>query len=162
MQHHLYPADWRSRAQACLERAGYCCEDCGMRHGTLRVGKHRYNLYFVHLHAAHVNHDPGNPQAELRALCPACHMHHDRRTEHTPQGHHLPRRRGYQPITLERVLGAARSGGLAILPADTGAGYRWKIGDLAGSAPDILEALGQALHCLHMERLEQREESQHG
>src|SRR5690348_14895592 len=93
MQHHLYPADWRNRAQACLERAGYRCEDCGMRHGSLRVGKHRYNLYFVQLHAAHVNHDPGNPQAELRALCPTCHMKYDRRTESTPPGHYFPRRR---------------------------------------------------------------------
>jgi hypothetical protein len=89
-------------------------------------------------------------------------MHHDRRTEHTPQGHPFPRRRGYQSITLERVLGAARSGGLSILLADTGAGYRWSIGDLAGSAPDVLEAIGQALHCLCMEHVEQREGSQHG
>ena len=162
MQHHLYPADWRSRAQACLEQAGYRCEDCGMRHGSLRVGQHRYNLYVVYLHAAHVNHDPQNPQAELRALCPACHMKYDRCTECTAQGRHLPRRRGYQPITLERVLGAARSGGLSILPADADAGYRWNIGDLAGSASDVPEAIGQALHCLCMERLEQREESQHG
>jgi hypothetical protein len=164
MQHHLYPADWRSRAQACLERAGYRCEACGLRHGSLRVGKHRYNLYVVHLHAAHVNHDPANPQAELRALCPACHLKYDRRTESlTPPGHSFPRRRGYQPMTLERVLGAARSGGLAILPAESGTGYRWCIGDLAGSAPDVLEAIGQALHALGMERLEQaREGGQHG
>src|SRR5258706_10671765 len=60
MQHHLYPADWRSRARACLEQAGYRCENCGIRQGSLRVGKHHYNLYVVHLHAAHVNHDPHN------------------------------------------------------------------------------------------------------
>jgi DNA-binding transcriptional LysR family regulator len=163
MQHQLYPADWRSRSQACLERAGYRCEDCGIRHGTMRVGKHRYNLYFVHLHAAHVNHDPQNPQAELRALCPACHMHYDRRTEHREQGCHFSRRRGYQPITLERLLGAVRSGGLAIIPDDSGTNYRWSIGELAGTAPDVLEAIGQALHCLCMERLEQtRERGQHG
>jgi DNA-binding transcriptional LysR family regulator len=163
MQHHLYPADWRSRAQACLERAGYRCQDCGMRHGTMRVGRHRYNLYIVHLHAAHVNHDPYNPQAELRALCPACHMRYDRRNEQAVLGHHLPRRRGYQPITLERVLSAARSGGLAIIPVNGGASYCWSIGDLAGSAPDVLEAIGQALHCLCMERLEPAQEGgRHG
>jgi hypothetical protein len=164
MQHHLYPVDWRSRAQACLEQAGYRCQDCGIQHGSLRVGKHHYNLYFVHLHAAHVNHDPHNPQAELRALCPSCHMHYDRRTEHTwQQTRNLPGRRGYQAVTLERVLCVARSGGLSILPDVTGAGCRWSIGDLAGSAPDVLEAIGQALHCLCLERLEQAQEGgQHG
>src|SRR5215475_2573203 len=30
MQHHRYPTDWRSRAQACLERASYRCEGCGI------------------------------------------------------------------------------------------------------------------------------------
>ena len=146
MQHHLYPADWRSRAKDCLERAGY-----------------RYNLYFIHLHAAHVNHDPGNPQAELRALCPACHLKYDRRTEQAAQGYSVPRRRGYQPITLERVLSIARSGGLTITPVGTGTGCRWNIGDLAGSAPDVLEAVGQALHALCMERLEPAQEGgQHG
>jgi hypothetical protein len=163
MQHQLYPADWRSRAQACLERAGFHCEDCGIQHGTMRVGKHRYNLYFVHLHAAHVHHDPYNPQAELRALCPACHMKYDRGTERTAQGRHFPRRRGYQPITLERLLSTARGGGLAITPEETGAGYRWRMGDLAGSAPDVLEVIGQALHCLCLERLQQVQEGgQHG
>ena len=163
MQQHLYPTDWRSRAKDCLERAGYRCEDCGIRHGTLRVGKHRYNLYFVQLHAAHMNHDPGNPQAELRALCPACHLKYDRRTERTPEGHPFPRRQGYQPITLERILSTTRSGGLTITPEETGTGYRWRIGDLAGSAPDVLEAIGQALHCLYMERLQQVQEGgRHG
>ena len=156
MQHHLYPADWRIRAQACLERADYRCEHCGIRQGTLRVGKHHYNLYFVHLHAAHVNHDPHNPQAELRALCPACHMRHDRRTEYETQGRSLPKRRGYQSITLERVLRAARAAGLCISPdAESGTGVSWIIGDLSGTAVDVLEAISSALHCLYRERVEQ-------
>ena len=78
MQHHLYPDNWKQRSQACLEQATYRCEHCGIPHGSMRVGKHRHNLYFVHLHAAHINHDPHNPQAKLRALCPSCHMRHDR------------------------------------------------------------------------------------
>src|SRR6266568_7096894 len=103
MQNTLYPTDWKRRAQACVARAGYRCEDCGIAHGVLRMGKRSKSAYVVYLHAAHVNHDPHNPQAELRALCPACHMHYDRRTEHTTQQtRSLPRRRGYQAVTLER------------------------------------------------------------
>jgi hypothetical protein len=38
----------------------------------------------------------------------------------------------------------------------------WRIGDLAGIAPDVLDALSSALHCLRMDRLEEQEGSQHG
>ena len=155
MQHHLYPADWRMRAQACLERAGYRCEHCGIRHGTMRVGKRHYNLYFIHLHAAHINHDPQNPHAELRALCPACHMKYDR---HTEQPVVLPRRRGYQPLTLERVLRAARGAGLSMTPDESETGYRWSFGSLSGSAVDVLDAISQALHGARMEWVERASE----
>src|SRR5437016_4823601 len=83
MQNDIYPSDWKFRAQACLARAGYRCEDCGIPHGVLSVGKRSRQPYIVYLHAAHVNHDPENSQAELRGLCPSCHMKHDRRTERT-------------------------------------------------------------------------------
>ncbi len=149
MQHHLYPDNWKQRSQACLERAGYRCEHCGMPHGTMRVGKHRHNLYFVHLHAAHINHDPHNSQAKLRALCPTCHMRHDRKTERKQVA---ARRQGYQVVSLTRLIAHARSAGLFIMQEESG--FTWSIGDLSGAASDVLEAIGSALHGLTMERLE--------
>ncbi len=151
MQYHLYPDNWKQRSQTCLERAGYRCEHCGMAHGSMRVGKHRHNLYFVHLHAAHINHDPHNPQGELRALCPACHMRHDRKTE---QKRVAPHRQGYQVVSLNRLVARARSAGLHIIQEENGCA--WQIGDLSGMASDVLDAIGCALHCFIMERMEVR------
>ncbi len=147
MQHDLYPPDWKQRAKACLERANYRCEHCRIPHGTLRVGKYHRNLYFVHLHAAHINHDPDNPQAELQALCPSCHLKHDRQSE---RGHVWAiRRQGYQVVSVVRFIAEARSAGLHI--TQQGRRYAWQIGHLSGLARDPLDALGHALHGLMME-----------
>ena len=62
----------------CLERAGWKCERCGIANGTELIGKKRGNVYKVRLAAAHLNHDPENPDPELIALCEVCHLRHDR------------------------------------------------------------------------------------
>jgi hypothetical protein len=149
MQDDIYPADWKLRAAACLARAGYRCEACGIAHGVLRVGKRSRQPYIVYLHAAHVNHDPENQEAELRALCPSCHLKHDRRTERACNHAH---RQGYQFISGTRLVLAARSAGLHI--SQQGDRYSWQIDDLSGIATDVLDAIANALHCLAMERLE--------
>lgn len=150
MQDDIYPADWKLRAAAWLARAGYRCEACGIAHGVLRVGKRSKSPYIVYLHAAHINHEPENPQAELRALCPSCHMKHDRRTERACSSAH---RQGYQLISATRLVLEARSAGLHICQQDDR--ICWQIGDLTGIATDVLDAIGSALHCLVMERLEE-------
>jgi hypothetical protein len=60
-----YPDNWKDLATACKQRAGWRCEECG---STERLG------------AAHVNHDPENPNPELRCLCWSCHRMYDIRT----------------------------------------------------------------------------------
>jgi hypothetical protein len=57
-----YPANWKDLATACKQRAGWRCEECGATE---------------HLGAAHVNHDPENPNPELRCLCWPCHRRYD-------------------------------------------------------------------------------------
>jgi hypothetical protein len=159
MQQHLYPDDWKQRVQEADLRAGGRCEGCGAVLGTMRVSR-KGNLYFLPLHTSHVNHDPENPHAELRKLCPSCHGKTHPWLPGTPT---KERPYGYQAITLSRVLQAARSGGLDILPDESGAGVCWRIGDLAGNAVDVLDAVTSALHCLRMERLERASEgSRHG
>ena len=79
-------------------------------------------------------------------------MKHDRRTERTRVS---TRRQGYQVISTTRLVLEARGAGLHI--RHQGDRYTWQIGDLSGIATDVLDAIGSALHCLGMERLEEQE-----
>jgi hypothetical protein len=158
MQHHLYPPDWKERVQEADLRAGGRCERCGAVLGTVRLSR-KHNLYFLLLHTSHVNHDPENPQAQVEKLCPSCHGKSHPWRPGTPTKEHPY---GYQPVTLARVLQATRAGGLDVTPDKSGTGMCWRIGDLSGTAPDVLDALSSALHCLRMERLERQEGHQHG
>jgi hypothetical protein len=97
-----------------------------------------------------------------RTSAARCHWH-SHPWLHSTRDH--TNRRGYHPITQERVLRAARSGGLSITPDATGTRYTWEIDGLTGLAPDILDAIASALHRLRMERLaweERQEEHLHG
>lgn len=156
MQRDLYPPDWKQRVQEADLRAGGRCEGCGSVLGTLRVSR-KGNLYFLPLHTCHLNHDPENAHAQLQKLCPRCHgkTHpwlrgkRDRRNTH---------RYGYQTVSVTQLSQAARVAGLFLEPGEEG--YTWRIADLSGTAPDVLEALSQALHCLHLDSLERQEKVQ--
>src|SRR5882724_9126690 len=72
-----YPKDWKKKALECKNAAGWKCEKCKIEQGTLCIswaGNER-NVYMV---AAHPNHDPQNPNAELVCVCPRCHWRHYR------------------------------------------------------------------------------------
>lgn len=79
-----YPKDWKHRARACKERAGWHCEKCGYPHGKLRLSWSG-RLWPVYLQAAHVRHDPENIEAELVAVCPACHWRYYRKPGQRPR-----------------------------------------------------------------------------
>jgi len=72
----LYPANWYELAFVCKEVAGWCCEHCGIAHGTPAIARSGH-LYIVYLAAAHLDHDPWNPSPRLAALCPTCHGRYD-------------------------------------------------------------------------------------
>ncbi len=73
----LYPANWDEMAWACKQRAGWCCEFCGVPHGTPAVSERTGVVYTIYLAAAHLDHDPWNPEPRLAALCPSCHARYD-------------------------------------------------------------------------------------
>lgn len=74
-QRERYPDDWEERAFTCKDLANWRCEQCGVADGSWRMGSTR--LYQVKLNAAHLDHDPKNPNPRLKALCQDCHLKHD-------------------------------------------------------------------------------------
>ena len=73
----LYPPNWEDLAWACKEQAGWCCEHCGIVHATDVVSRRTGVVYRAYLAAAHLDHDPWNPDPRLAALCPSCHARYD-------------------------------------------------------------------------------------
>lgn len=72
----LYHPNFKKRSAACVKRAGYACQECGIKKGTERMSR-KGNPFKEQIHAHHVNHDPGNPRAKLIALCTKCHFKAD-------------------------------------------------------------------------------------
>ena len=95
MNQEVYPPNWRELRDACIERAGYRCEQCGIPQGWLTFSKSG-KPYLIYLSAAHrYPHQTYRPDAELMALCQACHRRYDRPT--------APRRY-YPPLLQVHVL----------------------------------------------------------
>lgn len=153
MIHDLYPSNWRARRLECLLRAGGRCENvidgkrCPRRLGTLRISR-AHNLIVESLHVIHVNDDPENPDAELRAYCPACHM----RLHRCPgsDGKTPRRKRGYHVVSVHQLLARLATYGRVVSPNETG-GVTWHLGLFEAEAVDPIDAIASALHWLTAE-----------
>ena len=76
-QRRRYPAHWDELAQACKERAGWHCEQCGIAQYAVATSA-RGTPYFIYLHAAHRHGETAmNPTPTLICLCIACHARYD-------------------------------------------------------------------------------------
>ncbi|OLD63811.1 MAG: hypothetical protein AUF65_01505 [Chloroflexi bacterium 13_1_20CM_50_12] len=73
----LYHPNFKKRGPACVKRAKYICQECGVKKGTERISK-RGNPFKEQIHAHHVNYDIWNARAKLIALCTRCHLKADR------------------------------------------------------------------------------------
>jgi 5-methylcytosine-specific restriction endonuclease McrA len=74
---HRYGPNWRAISQACRERAGHRCEQCGIQNHVPIPGNAKGSK--VVLTVAHVDHVIENVgHANLRAWCQRCHLHHDK------------------------------------------------------------------------------------
>jgi hypothetical protein len=76
-ERHRYPANWDEMSLACKNRAAWHCEHCGVEHKAICISIVHGTEYVTAIAACHPNNDPENPQAELLALCLACHMRLD-------------------------------------------------------------------------------------
>jgi len=74
-QRERYPDNWEEMSLTCKARAKWRCEQCGIAEGTWRIGHSR--AYQVRLQAAHLDHDPENPNPRLMAFCQDCHLKYD-------------------------------------------------------------------------------------
>ena len=74
----LYPPQWRAIRREKLERAGYRCEQCGVKH--LDIQQSRKGMpYMVYLSVAHKNqYETWKKEAETMVLCQRCHRRYDR------------------------------------------------------------------------------------
>lgn len=100
-----YPPDWKQRRARILERAGHCCERCGVKNhaigargqdgtwydesqingmnsdtGLFVFGCYDVKIIRVVLTIAHLDHDEANWNVQddrLQALCQRCHIQYD-------------------------------------------------------------------------------------
>jgi hypothetical protein len=134
----IYPRDWEQLRLDCLQNADYRCQHCGIKDGTILESKRSGRPYILYLHAAHQHQDIANQTPQLIALCPRCHMRHDR------QQANGNRRSGYgKLISTENLARAVRESGLLMWVESDG--LHWQCNHLYGVAADPLEAVVQAL-----------------
>lgn len=76
MDRALYPDNWEDIALEAKIAADWTCQHCGVRRGDRQINRHGL-LRRVVLTAAHLNHDPWNPDAQLEVLCWPCHARYD-------------------------------------------------------------------------------------
>lgn len=95
---HLYPDNWEDTVRPrILARDNYRCQQCGVKHRTVGYFdtnkdfipcdqymqnwaiNNGFKIQTIFLQAAHLNHDKSDCRDEnLKALCPRCHLNHDR------------------------------------------------------------------------------------
>jgi len=109
-----YPPNWEETALAIKERAAWCCEWCGVAHGTWRISRkgkpYQVVMTVAHLGIPYPDGRPGNRDDKwdvrpenLACLCQACHRRYDNR-----KGRRKRSRQAQQPREYEAVLAAAQ------------------------------------------------------
>jgi hypothetical protein len=73
----MYPKNWEKLAHDCKARAGWRCEECGIAHLAQRINYETGEVKRAILCAAHLDHDPWNPNPRLRCFCLSCHGRYD-------------------------------------------------------------------------------------
>jgi hypothetical protein len=70
----LYPPQWRANRRAKLAQANYRCEECGVRHRSVRQNAKTGEDYSVYLSIAHKQqYETWKKDAETMVLCQRCH-----------------------------------------------------------------------------------------
>lgn len=77
-----YPANWKQLTKQLKDACGWCCQWCGVTHGSIRQGKNgQYKVVLTTAHIGENKHDKMDV-TNLKVLCQACHLKEDVQ-EHT-------------------------------------------------------------------------------
>jgi hypothetical protein len=150
MQAKLYAPNYPQRREAIFARSEGQCENklaggerCTVQLGDWRI-THSHQLQFEQLLIHHPNGDPENPEAEMLAVCWACHMR-----LHRKPGPGRPkagaRKQGYDVIRVPYLMELLARAGFFTWPTPDGR-VGWQIGTLASEANDSIDALTMALY----------------
>jgi hypothetical protein len=155
MQAKLYAENYQERREQIFLRAGGRCENlldngerCPVRLGDWRI-THSKQLQFEQLIIHHPNGDPENPDAEMVAICWACHMRLHRKPG-PGRTKASARKRGYEVIRIPHLMVMLARVGLSTWSTENGR-VAWQIGMLTSEANDHIDALTMALHWLSAE-----------
>ena len=152
MQAKLYAYNYQQRREETFNRAGGQCENilangerCPVKLGQWRI-THSKQLQFEQLIIHHPNGDPENPDAEMIAICWACHMRLHRRPG-PGRTKATAKKRGYEVIRIPYLMDLLARAGFRTWSTTSGR-VGWQIGALASEANDHIDALTMALHWL--------------
>ncbi len=155
MQHKLYADNYQERREETFLRAGGRYENilpngerCPVKLGDWRI-THSHQVQFEQLIMHHVNGDPENPDAEMIAVCWACHMRLHRKPGPGCKKASA-RKQGYEAIRRAYLMEVLARAGFFTWSTSNGC-VGWQIGVLTGEASDHIDALGMCLHWLNAE-----------
>lgn len=120
-----YPSNWKTEIRpAILERAGNCCEECGVKNYSrgardfngewfdeMQIDNMNSDTGFWHFQSmhvkiikivltiAHMDHDiTNNKYSNLKALCQKCHLNHDKEHHRKNTKETIKNRKGLQSL----------------------------------------------------------------
>src|SRR5437763_929553 len=93
-----YPPRWQALRRVKLAQAGYCCQECGVKHLSIRQNAKAGENYLVYLSIAHKKqYQTWMKDAETMVLCQRCHRRYDR------QFRRKGKARTYTPVGFAKV-----------------------------------------------------------
>jgi len=155
MQAKLYASNYQQRREETFLRSGGRCENilangkrCPVKVGDWRI-THSKQLQFEQLIIHHPHGDPENPDAEMLAICWACHMRLHRKPG-PGRTKANARKQGYDVIRIPYLMEMLVRAGFSTWTTANGR-VGWQMGALASEANDPIDALLMALHWLDAE-----------
>lgn len=123
-----YPPNWEEIALAIKERAGWCCEWCGVAHGTWRTSRkgkpYQVVMTVAHLGIPYPDGRPGNRDDKwdvrpenLACLCQSCHRRYDNTGRRQRKKREAALAAGQLPLTFEAEVPVEHLEEVMLVPA---------------------------------------------